>query len=142
MKIDFEQLIRIVAERYRFAITKDDPVLASVSLNEVVFEIHTNMLIEKMDEQNTRMITALQATLQNTKIEGKNDREKFMETVQAIHQRQLDDYRKIIGEHLETLKSHEPEIARSKNSAWLAMIAACAIAAMSICANVYIAAMR
>lgn len=122
MKVDLDQLIRVVAERYRFIITKDDPVLASVSLNEVVFELHTNMLIQKMDEQNARIVAALQGALNSAKADGIREREKFAETVQAIHRQNIDEYRTIITEHLSTSKSYAEEITRSKNSAWLAMI--------------------
>jgi hypothetical protein len=138
MKIDLDQLIRVVAERYRFIITKDDPVLASVSLNEVVFELHTNMLIQKMDEQNARIVAALQGALNSAKAEGIREREKFTETVQAIHRQNIDEYRTIIAEHLSTSKSYTEEITRSKNSAWLAMIAAFGFAFVSICANLFI----
>lgn len=138
MKIDMDQLIRVVAERYRFILNKDDPLMASVLLNEVVFEMHSNMLIQKMDEQNTRLSSALQSTLKASKAEVRSDRELFCANVQAIHRQNLEDYQKIIAEHMIASSRIKEEASNSKNIAAIAMLAALAIAVLSICANVYI----
>ena len=46
MKIDRDQLIRRVAEKHRLILTEDDPLIASVTLNEVIFESHSLELLQ------------------------------------------------------------------------------------------------
>ncbi len=138
MKLDFDYLIQTVAERHKFILTKDDPLLAAVSMNEVVFEIHSNALIEKMDEQNTRMIVALQASLNNSKAEAKHERDKFIQIVNAVHQKHLLDLKKLLDDQLTSAANYANEMERSKNSSWIAMLIAIGIAIISVCANLYI----
>lgn len=138
MKLDFDHLIQIVAERHRFILTKDDPIMAAISLNEVVFEIHSNDLLAKMDEQNAQMVAALQAALSNSRSDAKNEREKFTQIVNAIHQKHIGDHKKLLDDQLISTAKYANEIARSKNSSWTAMIVTMVIAITSICANLFI----
>ena len=138
MKLDFDYLIQTVAERHRFILTKDDPLLAAVSMNEVVFEIHSKALIEKMDEQNARMIAALQAALNNSKADAKNERDKFTQIVNAVHQKHLLDLKRLLDDQLNSTANYVNEMERSKNSSWTAVLITFGIAIVLVCANLHI----
>lgn len=142
MKLDFDHLIQIVAERHRFILTKDDPIMAAVSLNEVVLDIHNQSLIQKMDEQNTKMLMALNAALNTSKADTRKEHLNFVETVNAIHQKHIREYRQIIENQSHHAKSLVLEADRNKKSSWLSMWLTVAIAAISIAANLLITVVR
>ena len=142
MKLDFDYLIQTVAERHRFILTKDDPIMAAVSLNEVVFDIHNQALVEKMDEQNMRMLAALQAAINASKSDAKQERLSFVNTVNAIHQKHVGEYRKLIEDQSQFAKNLMIETVRSKKSSWLVMWLTAAIAAISIAANLLVTIYR
>jgi len=138
MNIDRDQLIKRVAEKHKLILSDDDPLLASVFMHDVVFEIHTAMLIQKMDEQNTRIISTLQTILNNSRSEAKKEQIKFAEAMQAIHKNNLGEYRQIITEHITVTNLNAAEAMHSKNSSWLALVMMLTFGILYVGANLYI----
>ena len=116
MKIDRDQLIRRVAEKHRLILTEDDPLITSVTLHEVLFESYSQQLIQKMDEQNTTLLAALNSTINHAKSNQKAESERLMHTLNALHKKTLDDYREITIKCLDSLQTLFNETKSAKQS--------------------------
>ncbi len=142
MIIDRNQLISRVAEKHRLVLTEDDPLIASVTLHEVIFEHHSAELIQKMDEQNVRVLSALQSMVASARAEQKTEHERLKETLRAIHQTNVEDYKRIYEESRNSILqaiSTGSEVRRSsRNAALLSGI----FGILFFCANLYLLLMK
>ena len=55
MELDRERLIQEVAARWGLVISKDDPIIGAVALNDVVLDLHMGRLSAALEEQTTRL---------------------------------------------------------------------------------------
>ncbi len=138
MMLDRDQLIRRVAEKHRLVLTEDDPLIASVTLHEVIFESHSEQLIQRMDEQNTRVLAALQTTIANARAEQKKEQERLLQTLSVLHQSSLADYRKVTENCLAAIRALSLEANAGKQYAWIAAAISVAFGLLFFSANLYL----
>lgn len=55
MELDRERLIQEVAARWGLVISKDDPIIGAVALNDVVLDLHMGRLSAALEDQTTRL---------------------------------------------------------------------------------------
>lgn len=55
MELDRERLIQEVAARWGLVISKDDPIIGAVALNDVVLDLHMGRLSAALEEQSARL---------------------------------------------------------------------------------------
>ncbi|AKH22390.1 hypothetical protein [Sedimenticola thiotaurini] len=55
MELDRERLIQEVAARWGLVISKDDPIIGAVALNDVVLDLHMGRLSSALEDQSTRL---------------------------------------------------------------------------------------
>jgi ElaB/YqjD/DUF883 family membrane-anchored ribosome-binding protein len=142
MTIDRDLLIRRVAEKHRLVLTEDDPLIASVTLHEVIFESHTEQLIQQMDVQNARVLAALQTTIANAKAEQRQESERLRQMISALYQKNLDDYRQVTENCLAVIRALATEANSARQYAWIAVAVATAFGLLFFCANLYLLLIR
>ncbi|MCX6131885.1 MAG: hypothetical protein NTX25_22855 [Proteobacteria bacterium] len=138
MMLDRDQLIKRVAEKHRLILTEDDPLIASVTLHEVIFENYNEQLIQRMDEQNSRVLAALQTIIRNARADQKKDQEKMLQTMSALYQKSLADYEKVTENSLALFRTLADESRGSKCSAKLATKIGITFGILFFFANLYL----
>jgi hypothetical protein len=138
MKIDRDQLIRRVAEKHRLILTEDDPLIASVTLNEVIFESHSHELLQKMDEQNARVLASLQMIVATAKSEQSKTSEALNQTLMLLHKKNLEDYKSLTNGLLIEAKKVVQEAVSEKNNARIASLAAAGFGVLFFLANLWL----
>jgi hypothetical protein len=138
MKIDRDQLIRRVAEKHRLILTEDDPLIASVTLNEVIFESHSLELLQKMDEQNARVLASLQMIVATAKNEQAKASEVLNQTLLLLHKQNLEDYKSLTNGLLIEAKKVVQEAVSEKNNARIASLAAAGFGVLFFLANLWL----
>ncbi len=138
MMLDRDQLIRRVAEKHRLVLTEDDPLIASVTLHEVIFEHHHELLVKSMDEQNARVVTALQTTIASARADQKREQERLLQTLNALHQKNLEEYGKVTENCLTSLRTLAHEAKAAKQNAKIAAGISAAFGIFFFCANLYL----
>jgi hypothetical protein len=138
MNIDRDQLIRRVAEKHRLILTEDDPLIASVTLNEVIFESHTMELLQKMDEQNARILASLKMIVANSKSEQAKASEVLNQTLMLLHKKNLEDYKSISNGLLNEAKKIVQEARIEKKNARLAALATAGFGMLFFLANLWL----
>ncbi len=61
MPVDFDAIRKEIAVKHNVLLTKDDPVLVTVSLNEIVLEHYLELLSETYDDHARALIQSFQA---------------------------------------------------------------------------------
>ena len=70
--IDFNEIKKEVALRHNVLLGNDDPVLVTVTLNELVLKQYLSLMTEKYDEANHSLTISLQQQIEQSKqISGK-----------------------------------------------------------------------
>jgi hypothetical protein len=142
MIIDRDQLIRRVAEKHRLVLTEDDPLIASVTLHEVIFESHSAELIQKMDELNVRVLSALQSTVAIARSEQKTEHERLIQTLKAIHQTNLEDFKRISEESRSFMVNAISAGAESRRTSRNAALLSGIFGILFFCATLYLLLMK
>ncbi|HYX37833.1 MAG TPA: hypothetical protein VE954_32420 [Oligoflexus sp.] len=142
MMLDRDQLIRRVAEKHRLVLTEDDPLIVSVTLHEVIFEHHSAELIQKMDEQNVRVLSALQSTVANARNDQKAEHERLVQTLRAIHQNNLEEYKRISEEGRSFMVNAISAGAGVRQSSRNAALLSGIFGILFFCANLYLLLMK
>lgn len=65
--IDFDAIRSEVAIRHNLLLGKDDPILATITLNELVFARYLDLISEQYDEANRTLTVALQQHVELSK---------------------------------------------------------------------------
>ena len=136
--LDRDQLIKRVAEKHRLVLTEDDPLIASVTLHDVIFENYNQQLIQRMKEQNVSFLATLQSVIANARADQKKDQEKLLQTLNSLHQKNLADYEKVTENCLASLMTLTEEAKASKCGAKMATRIGVAFGIMFFCANLYL----
>ena len=55
MELNRERLIQEVAARWGLVISKDDPIIGAVAINDVVLDLHMGRLSAALEDQTTRL---------------------------------------------------------------------------------------
>jgi hypothetical protein len=127
-----------VAEKHRLILTEDDPLIASVTLNEVIFESHTMELLQKMDEQNARILASLKMIVANSKSEQAKASEVLNQTLMLLHKKNLEDYKSISNGLLNEAKKIVQEARIEKKNARLAALATAGFGMLFFLANLWL----
>lgn len=138
MRIDRDQLIRRVAEKHRLVLTEDDPLIASVTLHEVIFESHSQQLMQQMEEQNAKALAALHSTLHQARSDQKREHEHLIHVLNAFHHKTLEDYRQITENCLASLQILINEARSAKQSAKAYVGVGTFFGILFFCANLYV----
>ena len=138
MMIDRDQLIKRVAEKHRLVLTEDDPLIASVTLHEVIFESYNEELIHRLEEQNAKVLANLGAIIANAKADQKRDQEKLLQTMNAWHQKSLVDYGSVTENCLASFRTLADEARASKCGAKMAYNIGFGFGILFFCANLYL----
>ena len=138
MMLDRDQLIKRVAEKHRLVLTEDDPLIASVTLHEVIFESYNEELIHRLEEQNARVLANLQTIIANAKADQKRAQEKLLQTIDAWHHKSLVDYGSVTENCLASFRALADEARASKCGAKISTKISIAFGIMFFCANLYL----
>lgn len=138
MMIDRDQLIRRVAEKHRLLLTEDDPLITAVTLHEVIFESHSEQLIQKMDEQNARVMAALQGALAGARAEQRKEADRLDQLLSALHQRNIEEYGQVTEKCLTAARALVSEANAARQYAWIAVAVGTAFGLLFFCANLYL----
>lgn len=138
MMIDRDQLIRRVAEKHRLVLTEDDPLIALVTLNEVIFEGYAAELLQKMDEQNAKVHASLQMIVAAAKNEQQRASETLNQTLLLLHKQNLEDYKAVTKSLLIEAKKAVSDAASEKRGARVATLAAAGFGVLFFLANLWL----
>jgi len=142
MMLDRNQLIKRVAEKHRLVLTEDDPLIASVTLHEVIFENYNEELIHRLDEQNARALANLETIIANAKADQKRDQQKLLQTMEAWHHKSLVNYGSVTENCLASFRALADEAKDSKTGAQMAAKIGFGFGILFFCANLYLLLLR
>lgn len=138
MIIDRDQLIRRVAEKHRLVLTEDDPLITLVTLNEVIFENHTQELVKKMDGQNARVISSMERMIGRSKAEQARALEAQLQTLKVVQGKILEDYGNMSKRFLDEIGRLAFQATVEKKNARIASILAIGFGALFFLANIWL----
>ncbi|HYX38375.1 MAG TPA: hypothetical protein VE954_35175 [Oligoflexus sp.] len=91
-----------------------------------------------MDEQNARVLAALQTTIGNAKADQKREQERLLQTMSLLHHTNLEAHRKITENCLAAARKLALEANAAKQYAWIAAGVGVAFGILVFCANLYL----
>ncbi len=138
MKIDRNALIRRVAEKHQLILTDDDPLITSVTLNEVIFEQHHELLLKALEEQGVKVLSALQTVLSKNKVDQRKEQDRLLQLLGVLHQSNLAEYKKIAANSCEFIRAEINSAIKANRSSKNVAIISTIIGIIFLCANLYL----
>jgi hypothetical protein len=127
--INREEIIRIVAEKFRLIIREDDPILAVFAISDVLYEKQSEKMLAVNESESQRILKGVQGIIKEGRFDLHRERENLLQALKNENLRHEAKSTSIAKQHLEAIERITLEARKAKVWAWAA-------AGASFCATI------
>lgn len=140
--IDFEEIRKEIAIEHNTLLRKDDPVLMTVTINQLMFEKYVQILIEKNAEQNKKYLeelkTAQKQGIADAKVTaGRVITEGGVYLEDRARDGLMSAMKDVVAQHKKDLSAAWQEIVKARKAAYYSAAVAIGAAVGAVVANVF-----
>lgn len=117
--INREEIIRIVAEKFRLIIREDDPILAVFAISDVLYEKQNEKMLAVNESESQRILKGVQGIIKEGRFDLHRERENLVQGLKNENLRHEAESVSIARQHLEAIERLTLEARNAKVWAWV-----------------------
>lgn len=119
--INREEIIRIVAEKFRLIIREDDPILAVFAISDVLYEKQNEKMLAVNESESQRILKGVQGIIKEGRFDLHREKENFVQGLKNENLRHEAESVSITRQHIEAVERLTSEARKAKDWAWAAV---------------------
>lgn len=122
--INREEIMSIVAEKYRLIVGDSDPILSVFAISEVLYEKQNEKILAVHERESQRLLKAVQGITKEGRLDLRREFESILKAIKSENLRHEAESISISKQHLEAVERLTQAAIKAKFWASVAAIAA------------------